>query len=38
MTQPADDVEPGHVVQIVTRGYKIGDVVLRPARVVVAEG
>ena len=38
MTQPADDVEPGHVVQVVTRGYKIGDVVLRPARVVVAEG
>jgi molecular chaperone GrpE len=38
MTQPADDVEPGHVVQIVARGYKIGDVVLRPARVVVAEG
>jgi molecular chaperone GrpE len=37
MTQPAEGVEPGHVVQIVTRGYKIGDVVLRPARVVVAE-
>jgi molecular chaperone GrpE len=38
MTQPADGVEPGHVVQVVTRGYRIGDVVLRPARVVVAEG
>jgi len=38
MTQPGDGVEPGHVVQVVTRGYKIGDVVLRPARVVVAEG
>ncbi len=37
MTQPADDVEPGHVVQIVQRGYRIGDAVLRPARVVVAE-
>ena len=37
MTQPADGVEPGHVVQVVTRGYRIGDAVLRPARVVVAE-
>ena len=38
MTQPGDGVEAGHVVQVVTRGYRIGDVVLRPARVVVAEG
>jgi molecular chaperone GrpE len=37
MTQPSEDVEPGHVVQVVTRGYRIGDAVLRPARVVVAE-
>lgn len=37
MTQPAEGVEPGHVVQVVTRGYRIGDAVLRPARVVVAE-
>ena len=37
MTQPADGVEPGHVVQVVTRGYRIGDAVLRPDRVVVAE-
>jgi molecular chaperone GrpE len=37
MTQPAEGVEPGHVVQVVQRGYRIGDVVLRPARVVVAE-
>ena len=37
MTQPGDGVEPGHVLQVVTRGYRIGDVVLRPARVVVAE-
>ena len=36
MTQPAEGVEPGHVVQVVTRGYRIGDAVLRPARVVVA--
>ncbi len=37
MTQPAEGVEPGHVAQVVQRGYRIGDVVLRPARVVVAE-
>lgn len=37
MTQPADGVESGTVVQVVQRGYRIGDAVLRPARVVVAE-
>jgi len=37
MIQPAEGVEPGHVVQVVQRGYRIGDAVLRPARVVVAE-
>jgi molecular chaperone GrpE len=37
MTQPAEGVEPGHVVQVVQRGYRIGDAVVRPARVIVAE-
>jgi molecular chaperone GrpE len=37
LAQPADGVEPGHVIQVVQRGYRIGDVVLRPARVVVSE-
>jgi len=37
LAQPADGVEAGHVIQVVQRGYRIGDVVLRPARVVVAE-
>ena len=37
LTQPADGVEPGQVSQVVQRGYRMGDVVLRPARVVVAE-
>ncbi len=37
LTQPADGVEPGQVIQVVQRGYRMGDVVLRPARVVVAE-
>ncbi len=37
LTQPSEGVEPGHILQVVQRGYRIGDVVLRPARVVVAE-
>jgi molecular chaperone GrpE len=37
MTQPAEGVEPGHVTHVIQRGYRIGDAVLRPARVVVAE-
>lgn len=37
MTQPAEGVESGAVVQVVQRGYKIGDAVLRPALVVIAE-
>jgi len=37
LAQPAEGVEAGHVIQVVQRGYRIGDVVLRPARVVVAE-
>ncbi len=37
MTQRAEGVEAGHVVQVVQRGYRLGDAVLRPARVVVAE-
>ena len=36
MQIPAADVEPGHLAQIIQPGYRIGDVVLRPARVAVA--
>lgn len=36
MTQPAGELEPGQIVQVVQRGYLLGDVVLRPARVIVA--
>jgi molecular chaperone GrpE len=36
MTQPAADVEPGQIVQVVQKGYRLGDVVLRPARVIVS--
>jgi molecular chaperone GrpE len=37
LAQPADGVEPGSIVQVVQRGYLLGDAVLRPARVIVAE-
>jgi molecular chaperone GrpE len=37
LAQPADAAEPGTVVQVVQKGYLLGDRVLRPARVVVAE-
>jgi molecular chaperone GrpE len=37
LTQPAEGVEPGQVIQVIQRGYRMGDVVLRPARVVVSE-
>jgi len=37
MTQPTEGVEPGHVAHVIQRGYRIGDAVLRPARVVVSE-
>jgi molecular chaperone GrpE len=37
LAQPVDDAEPGSVVQVLQKGYRLGDRVLRPARVVVAE-
>lgn len=37
MTQPSEGAEPGTIVQVVQKGYRLGDAVLRPARVVVAE-
>lgn len=37
-TQPGgDEVESGSVLFVVQRGYRLGDAVVRPARVVVAE-
>ena len=35
--QPSDGVEPGTVVEVYQQGYRLGGVVLRPARVVVAQ-
>ena len=37
LAQPVEGVEPGAIVQVVQRGYRLGDAVLRPARVIVAE-
>ena len=37
LTQPSDAPE-GDVIQVVQKGYRLGDHVLRPARVVVSSG
>ena len=34
--QPVEGAEPGTVVDVYQRGYRLGDAVIRPARVVVA--
>jgi molecular chaperone GrpE len=36
-TQPAKGVEPGTVVDVMQKGYRLGDQLIRPARVVVSE-
>ena len=37
LTQPADSAAEGAVLQVLQKGYRLGDRVLRPARVIVAE-
>ena len=37
LAQPAEGRESGEIVDVVQKGYRLGDRVLRPARVVVAE-
>jgi molecular chaperone GrpE len=37
LAKPEDGAEPGSVVEVVQRGYRLGDRVVRPARVIVAE-
>jgi molecular chaperone GrpE len=37
LAQPGEGAEQGDVLQVVQRGYRLGDRVLRPARVIVAE-
>ena len=36
-TQPAEGVEPGTVVEVAQKGYRLGELLIRPARVVVSE-
>jgi molecular chaperone GrpE len=36
LAQPSDEAEPGSVLDVVQRGYRLGDRVVRPARVIVA--
>lgn len=36
LSRPDDDAEPGDVLEVVQRGYRLGDRVVRPARVIVA--
>lgn len=36
-TQPVDGVESGVVVEVMQKGYRLGEQLIRPARVVVAE-
>src|SRR5213593_4204547 len=37
LTQPSEEAE-GNVIQVLQKGYKLGDRVLRPARVVISSG
>jgi molecular chaperone GrpE len=37
LAQPVEGAEQGSIVQVLQKGYRLGDRVLRPARVVVAE-
>jgi molecular chaperone GrpE len=37
LTQPAEDRESGEVLDVIQKGYKLADRVVRPARVIVAE-
>ena len=37
LTQPSDEAD-GAILQVIQKGYRLGDRVLRPARVVVSQG
>ena len=37
LAQPREGAEEGSVLQVLQKGYRLGDKVLRPARVIVAE-
>ena len=37
LAQPSQEADSGSVLEVVQKGYKLGDRVVRPARVIVAE-
>jgi molecular chaperone GrpE len=37
LAQPSEEVESGSVLDVIQKGYKLGDRVVRPARVIVSE-
>jgi molecular chaperone GrpE len=37
LARPGNGAEPGSVLEVVQRGYRVGDRVVRPAKVIVAE-
>jgi molecular chaperone GrpE len=37
LSQPDDELESGTVLQVLQKGYRLGDKVIRPARVIIAE-
>jgi molecular chaperone GrpE len=37
LTQARGDAEPGSVLEVLQRGYRVGDRIVRPAKVIVAE-
>ena len=37
LSQPGEGADEGSVLQVLQKGYRLGDKVLRPARVIVAE-
>ena len=37
LAQPAENREHGDVLDVIQKGYKLGDLVVRPARVIIAE-
>ena len=37
LSQPSEEAESGSVLDVVQKGYRLGDSVVRPARVIVAE-
>ena len=36
LTQPSEGADPGSVLDVLQRGYRLGDKIVRPARVIVA--